>query len=79
MSPTPRAAHPSAGIAALAVGETIVWAAFYYTFPALLTRWKGAEGWSKTILTAAFAGTIMLSALLAPLAGRLIDRGHGRR
>ncbi len=77
MSPTSRAAYPSASIAALAVGETIVWAAFYYTFPALLTRWVSTEGWSKTVLTAAFAGTIMLSALLAPLAGRLIDRGYG--
>ncbi|NDW03710.1 MFS transporter [Jiella pacifica] len=77
MSATSRAAYPSASIAALAIGETIVWAAFYYTFPALLTRWESAEGWGKTILTAAFAGTIMLSALLAPLAGRLIDRGYG--
>ena len=55
MSPTSRAAYPSARIAALAVGETIVWAAFYYTFPALLTRWVSTEGWSKTALTAAFA------------------------
>ncbi|ORE97177.1 MFS transporter [Aurantimonas sp. 22II-16-19i] len=72
-----RSDFPTISIAALAVGETIVWAAFYYTFPALLTRWEGAEGWGKTTLTAAFAGTIMLSALLAPFAGRLIDRGHG--
>ena len=79
MPETSRASFPSASIAALAVGETIVWAAFYYTFPALLTRWESAEGWSKTALTAAFAGTIMLSALLAPLAGRLIDRGYGPR
>ena len=72
-----RPGFPAASIAALAVGETIVWAAFYYTFPALLTRWESAEGWGKTTLTAAFAGTIMLSALLAPFAGRLIDRGRG--
>ncbi|TFF20644.1 MFS transporter [Jiella endophytica] len=64
-------------IAALAAGETIVWAAFYYTFPALISRWESDEGWEKTLLTAAFAGTILLSAILAPLAGRLIDRGLG--
>lgn len=64
-------------IAALAAGETIVWAAFYYTFPALISRWESDEGWDKTLLTAAFAGTILLSAILAPLAGRLIDRGLG--
>ncbi|MCQ0987359.1 MFS transporter [Jiella marina] len=64
-------------VAALAFGETIVWAAFYYSFPALLLRWGEVEGWGKPFLTASFAGAIILSALTAPLAGRLIDRGRG--
>ncbi|MDX1731840.1 MAG: MFS transporter, partial [Aurantimonas coralicida] len=61
----------------LAFGETIVWAGFYYLFPALLLRWEADAGWSKTWLTAAFAAAIIVSALVSPLSGRLIDRGHG--
>ncbi|WP_417514552.1 MFS transporter [Minwuia sp.] len=61
----------------LALGETIVWAGMYYLFPALLLRWEAAEGWSKTTLTAAFAGAVIVSGLVAPFMGRLIDRGIG--
>lgn len=64
-------------IACLAFGQTIVWAGMYYLFPALLLRWEEAEGWSKTTLTAAFAGALVMSGLFAPLAGRIIDKGRG--
>ncbi len=63
---------------ALAAGETIVWAGMYYSFPALLPSWEQALGWSKTELAGAFTLALALSALFAPLAGRLIDRGWGR-
>lgn len=69
-----RAAH---AVLCLAFGETIVWAGFYYLFPALLLRWEADAGWSKTWLTAAFAAAIIVSAIVSPMAGRLIDRGHG--
>lgn len=62
----------------LAIGETLVWAASLYLFPALLTFWESDLGWSKTELTAAFTGALVISALLSPLAGRLIDAGFGR-
>ena len=62
----------------LAIAETIVWAAMYYAFPALLPAWERDFGWSKTELSAAFTLALVVSALLAPVAGRLIDRGHGR-
>ncbi len=64
-------------IACLAFGQTIVWAGMYYLFPALLLRWEDAEGWSKTTLTAAFAGALVMSGIFAPLAGRIIDKGRG--
>ena len=63
----------------LALGETIVWAGLYYLFPALLLRWEAAEAWPKTLLTAAFASAVLVSAVVSPLTGRLIDRGHGPR
>ena len=62
----------------LAVAETIVWAAMYYAFPALLTEWERDLGWSRTELSAAFTFSILVSAALVPVAGRLIDRGFAR-
>lgn len=61
----------------LAVGQTVTWAGVFYIFAALLPRWELAEGWSRTGLSACFAAAIAVSALAAPSAGRLIDRGHG--
>jgi predicted MFS family arabinose efflux permease len=62
----------------LAIAETIVWAGTYYLFPALLAWWEADLGWSKTDLTAGATGALIVAALTAPYAGRLIDRGRGR-
>ena len=62
----------------LAIAETLIWAAFYYSFPALLLAWERDLGWTKTELAGAFTLALVMSALMAPLAGRLIDRGRGR-
>ena len=62
----------------LAIAETIVWAAMYYSFPALLPTWESELGWSKTELSIAFTLSIVVSASLTPVAGRLIDRGLAR-
>ena len=61
----------------LAIGQTIFWAGLYYIFAALLIRWESAEGWPKTTLTAAFTGAIIMAAIVSPIAGRIVDRGHG--
>ncbi len=50
----------------------------YYSFPALLPTWERDLGWSKTELSFAFTGAVLTSASLAPVAGRLIDRGLAR-
>lgn len=60
-----------------AIAETILWAALYYSFPALLVQWEQEFGWSKTGLTGAFTLAVLTSAVMAPVAGRLIDRGLG--
>jgi len=60
----------------LAIAETIIWAAYYYAFPALLLIWERDLGWSKTELSGAFTTALIVSAVLAPVVGRLIDRGY---
>ena len=62
----------------LAIAETIVWAAMYYGFPALLPAWERDLGWSKAELSFAFTASLLVSASLVPVAGRLIDRGRAR-
>jgi MFS family permease len=62
----------------LAIAETIVWAAMFYSFPALILEWERSLGWSKTELSGAFTLSLLTSAVLAPVVGRLIDRGLGR-
>ena len=61
----------------LAVAETLVWAAFYYSFPALLPTWEADLGWSRAEIAGAFTGALVVTGLLAPHAGRVIDRGAG--
>lgn len=62
----------------MAIGETILWASFYYLFPALLPEWERNMGWSKAELSGALTLALLTSALLAPFAGRLIDHSLGR-
>ena len=60
------------------MAETIVWAAMYYSFPALLLEWEKDLGWSKTELTGALTLALLVCAVTAPFAGRIIDHGNGR-
>ncbi len=50
----------------------------YYSFPALLLEWEKDFGWSKTELTGALTISLLVSAASSPIAGRIIDHGHGR-
>ena len=61
-----------------AIAETLVWAAYYYSFPALLPIWEADLGFSKTALTGAFTLSLIVSAVAAPIVGRLIDYGYGK-
>ncbi len=62
----------------LAIGQTIIWAAIFYLFPAFLPTWELETGWSKTELTGAFTLSLLVTAAASPFAGRLIDAGRGR-
>ncbi|MEM7334010.1 MAG: MFS transporter [Chloroflexota bacterium] len=62
----------------LAIGETLVWGATFYLFPGLLLTWEQDLGWSKGVLSGAFTAALLVSAIMAPIMGRQIDRGIGK-
>jgi MFS family permease len=72
------AAGPVVSTWRLATAETIVWAGLYYLFPAMLSYWEAGFGWTKVDLAIAFSVALIVSAILAPVAGRMIDKGYGR-
>lgn len=80
----PGAAHPHrlsarerSAISLLALGQLVAWAGLYYLFAALLLSWERETGWSKPQLTLALTLAVLTSGLAAPIAGRIIERGHG--
>ncbi len=75
---TPRDRAPARIILALALSQTLVWAGGFYVFPALLATWHAELGWSKATLSGGFTAALLVAAAASPLAGRLVDRGHGR-
>lgn len=62
----------------MALAQTLLWAGFYYLFPALIAVWEKEFPWSKAELAGALTLALLVSASLAPFAGRRIDRGGGR-
>lgn len=61
----------------LAIGQTLTYGCLYYVFAALIVTLEAGTGWSKTMLAAGPTLALLLTAALAPVAGRMIDRGHG--
>ncbi len=61
----------------LALGQTLVYAGSYYSFPALLPVLEAETGWSKAMLAGGPTLAFLIMAVLTPSAGRLVDRGLG--
>lgn len=61
----------------LALGQTLIYAGCYYSFPALLPDLEAATGWSKTELALGPTLAFLIMAGLTPFTGRLVDRGLG--
>ena len=62
---------------ALALGQTLTYATLYYGFAALLPYLEEATGWTKAQLAAGPTLAFLVTAVLTPLTGRLVDRGLG--
>jgi len=43
-----------------------------------MAQWEEDLGWAKPVVAGAFTASLLSSALVAPAAGHLIDKGHGR-
>ncbi|MBA4325669.1 MAG: MFS transporter [Rhodobacter sp.] len=61
----------------LAVGQTLIYAGCYYSFPALLPDLVAATGWTKGELALGPTLAFLIMAALTPFTGRLVDRGLG--
>lgn len=73
----PAAAGDAVAVWLLALGQTLTYGCLYYVFAALIVTLESGTGWSKTMLAAGPTLALLLTAALAPAAGRMIDRGHG--
>lgn len=65
-------------VAFLSVGQTLGWASFYYLFGALLLTWEQDLDWSKSFLTLGITTALIVSSLVSPFSGNVIDNGGGR-
>lgn len=72
---TPKSEAPA--VWALALAQTLTYAGAYYAFPALLPDLLNLTGWSGAQLAAGPTFAFLLTALLTPFTGRLVDSGFG--
>ena len=66
-------------ICGLGVTQIIGWGTTYYALGALSQDIAATTGWSTALIFGAFSAALLLSGLISPWAGRLVDRVGGRR
>ena len=71
-------AEPWGAVLALGVTQITAWGSIYYLFALLMEPLQAELGASKSLVVGAFTGSLLVSGLLAPFVGRLIDRHGGR-
>ena len=64
---------------ALGIAQIISWGSFYYTIGVVGTAMQRDLGISSAMLFGAFTFSLLMSGLVAPAVGRLIDEWGGRR
>src|SRR5690606_1201634 len=53
--------------------QTVSWGVLYYAFSVLLVPMQEELGWARSTLVGGFTAAVVLSGLVAPLVGRLLD------
>lgn len=67
---------PRGGLTALCIAELVCWGLLYYSLPVAVTPISADMGWSHTTVTAALTVGLIVSALMGPSVGRMLDE-HG--
>ena len=65
-----------AAVWCLAAAQMLGYACFFYIFAALILYWQQGLDWPNWVLAAGPTLAIAVSAVLAPVAGRMVDRGQ---
>ena len=65
-------------VGALAVGQLLTWAAFFYAFSSFVLPMQQALGWTQPQTMGAFTSGLAISALASYPVGAAIDRGRAR-
>ncbi|MFN4131391.1 MAG: MFS transporter [Paracoccaceae bacterium] len=68
-----------AAVLALAFGQTLGYACFFYIFAALVLVWQRELPWGNGVLALGPFLSIGVTAALSPQVGRWVDRGHALR
>ncbi|TGD61269.1 hypothetical protein EYC08_18915 [Tabrizicola sp. WMC-M-20] len=68
-----------AAVWALAFGQTLGYACFFYIFAALVLVWQRELPWGNGVLALGPFLAIGVTALVSPQVGRWVDRGHALR
>lgn len=64
---------------ALALGQTLGYACFFYIFAALVLVWQRELDWGSAVIAAGPLVSISVTAAFSPKVGRWVDRGHSVR
>lgn len=70
--------RPWAAVVALAFDQLVAWGVLYYSYSVLSVPIARDLGVPTSTVAAAFSGSLLVSALLAPRVGRLLDRKGAR-
>lgn len=71
-----QAGRESVAVWAIAVTQTLGYACFFYIFAALILYWRSALPWGDGVLASGMTLAVVVSAVIAPFAGRAVDLGR---
>ncbi|HEY6725012.1 MAG TPA: hypothetical protein VI197_13340, partial [Polyangiaceae bacterium] len=70
--------RPWAAVVGLSLDQLVAWGVLYYSYSVLSVPIARDLGVATSTVAAAFSGSLLVSALLAPRVGRLLDRKGAR-
>ena len=63
----------------IGVNQLLAWGAFYYALPAFVAPISADLGWSRELVFAGLSAALLTAVMVAPVVGREVDRGRGKR